>query len=70
MKNLQLVFLLERPEFFMTFLETADANVKVNHIITNVKYNVCLIQPSDKILEMCRMAYISNNPDEMSIDIP
>jgi len=67
MKNLHLVFQLERPEFVYLLNSAAT---KVDYIIKNIKYNACLIQPSDEVLEMYRMAYNSTNPQEMSIDIP
>lgn len=71
MKNLQLVLTLERPEFVMTLVPTpANATIAFNYTISDVKYQACLVQPSDEVLEMYRMAYNSESPEELSINIP
>ena len=70
MKNLQLVLTLERPEFVMSLIPTPDATISFDYTISDIKYQACLVQPSDEVLEMYRMAYNSESPEELSINIP
>lgn len=67
LKNLQLVFTLERPEFCMTLIPTATANTVFSYTISDVKYQACLVQPSDEILEDYRQLY---NSEDQPIEIP
>lgn len=67
LKNLQLIFTLERPDFVMTLIPTPNNNIQVDYVLSDIKYQACLIQPSDEILEIYRTLY---NSEDKPIEIP
>ena len=54
----------------MSLVPTPNNTIAFNYTMSDIKYQACLIQPSDEVLEMYRMAYNSESPEQLSINIP
>lgn len=66
----QLGISLERPEFVMGVFLSPNKTNSFNYKISDMRYKVCFIQPSDEVLEMYRMSFNSESPEVFSINIP